>query len=125
MTRAFLKQVVSLYYDQLDYQDFIELLKYKVFDMDSGVDISEVELKSYGENLRHNDPYIMTPDKYITGWSEMAAKNEYKQCVNLNLRCAFSKLLPRLKNKNVLSDDNMNEFFKNNGGFTIKNIIIC
>jgi hypothetical protein len=112
MTKEYLNKIVSHYDDTLDYPDLIEMVKYKVFDMDSGIDILDTILENYGENPCYNNPYIMTPDKYINGWSEMADKNEYKQCVKFSLRCAYSKLIPRLKNKNVLSDTYMDTFLQ-------------
>jgi hypothetical protein len=48
MTKDYLSQIVSHYYDQLDYPDFIEFVKYKVIDTKSGVDISDIELNNYG-----------------------------------------------------------------------------
>jgi hypothetical protein len=124
MTKEYLTAVISHYYDQLDYPDFIELLKYKVINTNSDIDISEIELKKYGENKRYNNPYIQQPDNYIEGWNKTAADNEYQQCVKFSLRSAYNQLLPRLKNKQVLSDSYMDSFFKDKGGFNIKNILL-
>ena len=116
--------IINLYYTWKDYSVIDEVLKYEITKMKSKADIKTMDLWNIGfGRIFYNKLFKYSRDK-ITNWGEKASKDNYKQCVIVFLITTYHVLIDRgLVNKEVLTKENINNYFKDKGGFNVNNLM--
>ena len=116
--------IINLYYTWKDYSVIDEVLKHKITKMNSKANIKTMDLWYIGfGRIFYNKLFKYSRDK-ITNWDEKASKDNYKQCVIVFLITTYHILIEKgLVNKKVLTEEYINNYFKNKGGFNVNNLI--